>query len=108
MWSAALFWADKVSAIGGGDAACDVQLVAGCMLHKREYHRAAYTVTSRNLHKTHLMCHYIAARALLEAAEYTETLNLLDEANPELLTHNEDPPRNVRLNQLMCFDVLTS
>lgn len=98
MWSAALFWADKAHALAGTsgqpETAC---AVAAGMLRRGEFHRAAYTLTSRGLHKIHLMSYYVAARALIEAKEYHETLQLLDEVDPENLMHsNSDPPRNVK------------
>lgn len=97
MWSAALFWADKAHALGGVSGephtAC---AVAASMLRRGEFHRAAYTLTSRGLHKLHLMSYYVAARALIEAKEYQDTLQVLEEVDPENLIHtNNDPPRNV-------------
>ncbi|XP_063893882.1 cell division cycle protein 16 homolog isoform X1 [Helicoverpa armigera] len=98
-WTSALFWADAAAAAAGGgvDAASgdDVWLLASAMLARGELHRAAHAVTSRGLHRRHLLCLGVAMRAYLAAREPAMALNLMDECDPMLLeprttdqTHN--------------------
>lgn len=96
MWSGALFWADKVLALNANSGEDEVYTVANCMLEKNEHHRAHHAIVSRKLHKKHLMCYYTASRALLESKEYTSALQLMDEADPETLSHTlNNPPKHV-------------
>ncbi|XP_049870885.1 cell division cycle protein 16 homolog [Pectinophora gossypiella] len=93
-WTSALFWADAAMAASsamGGDACSgdDVWLLAGTMLARGELHRAAHAVTSRGLHRRHLLCLGVAMRALVSAREPAAALALLDECDPMLLE-----PRN--------------
>lgn len=98
MWTAALFYADKLNALNGSGIEDEVYMVANCMLQKGEYHRAAHTITSRGLHKFHLMSYYVACKALLEAKEYQEAIQLMDEVEPDNLLHTmSDPPKNVSI-----------
>ncbi|KAJ8724594.1 hypothetical protein PYW08_016068 [Mythimna loreyi] len=98
-WTSALFWADAAAAAAGGglDSASgdDVWLLASAMLARGELHRAAHAVTSRGLHRRHLLCLGVAMRAYLAAREPATALNLFDECDPMLLevgkndqTHN--------------------
>ncbi|XP_064072461.1 cell division cycle protein 16 homolog [Vanessa tameamea] len=96
-WTSAFFWADAAAASSGSAVASgdDIWLLASAMLARGELHRAAHAVTSRGLHRRHLLCLGVAMRAYIAAKEPTTTLNLLEECDPALLdprsmdqTHN--------------------
>uniref|UniRef100_A0A2H1VNB7 SFRICE_007973 n=1 Tax=Spodoptera frugiperda TaxID=7108 RepID=A0A2H1VNB7_SPOFR len=98
-WTSALFWADAAAAAAGGglDSASgdDVWLLASAMLARGELHRAAHAVTSRGLHRRHLLCLGVAMRAFLAAREPATALNLMDECDPMLLEpRNTDQTHN--------------
>ncbi|CAH0673846.1 unnamed protein product [Spodoptera exigua] len=98
-WTSALFWADAAAAAAGGglDSASgdDVWLLASAMLARGELHRAAHAVTSRGLHRRHLLCLGVAMRAYLAAREPATALNLMDECDPMLLeARNTDQTHN--------------
>ncbi|XP_026727220.1 cell division cycle protein 16 homolog [Trichoplusia ni] len=98
-WTSALFWADAAAAAaaGGTDAASgdDVWLLASAMLARGELHRAAHAVTSRGLHRRHLLCLGVAMRAYIAAKEPANALNLMDECDPVLLeARNTDQTHN--------------
>ncbi|XP_021915028.1 cell division cycle protein 16 homolog [Zootermopsis nevadensis] len=76
LYSAALFWADKIVSLSNGEPR-DVYWLAQCMFHMKQYHRAAHLIRSRGLEKTHMLCHYLAVRCLLEARELPEALQVL-------------------------------
>ncbi|XP_015597960.1 cell division cycle protein 16 homolog isoform X2 [Cephus cinctus] len=78
LYSAALFWADKVLSLSNGDPK-DVCSLAQCMFLMKQYHRAAHLIRSHGLEKTDVMCHYLAVRCLLEAKEFTEALQIINE-----------------------------
>ncbi|XP_066994017.2 cell division cycle protein 16 homolog isoform X2 [Anabrus simplex] len=82
LYSAALFWADKIVTLTK-DNAQDVYWLAQCMYLLRQYHRAAHVIKSRGLEKTHLLCHYLTVRCLLEARELSEALQVLITAEQE-------------------------
>ncbi|CAH2085812.1 unnamed protein product [Euphydryas editha] len=96
-WTSAFFWADAAaasseSAVASGD---DIWLLASAMLARGELHRAAHAVTSRGLHRRHLLCLGVAMRAYIAAKEPATTLSILEECEPSLLeprsmdqTHN--------------------
>ncbi|CAH0723965.1 unnamed protein product, partial [Brenthis ino] len=98
-WTSAFFWADAAAAaassgptVANGD---DVWLLASAMLARGELHRAAHAVTSRGLHRRHLLCLGVAMRAYIAAKEPTTAINILEECDPGLLeprsmdqTHN--------------------
>nr|XP_037867436.1 cell division cycle protein 16 homolog isoform X2 [Bombyx mori] len=70
-------------------------LLASAMLARGELHRAAEVVTSRNLHKRHLLCLGVAMRAHLAAKESSTALNLLEDCDPMLLEpRNTDQTHN--------------
>jgi len=50
LYSAALFWADKVVSLSNGEPR-DVYWLAQCMYLMKQYHRAAYLIRSRGLEK---------------------------------------------------------
>lgn len=78
LYSAALFWADKVLSLSNGNPK-DVCMLAQCMFFLKQYHRAAHLIRSRGLEKKDVMCHYLAVRSLLEANEFTDALSVINE-----------------------------
>lgn len=58
------------------------------MFYLKEYQRAVHIVKLRSLEKTDIFCHYITVECLLEAKEYTEACELL--------------------NNVVCEDLITS
>lgn len=105
LYSAALFWADKVVSLSNEDPK-DVCTLAHCMYLMKQYHRAAHVIRSRGLEKTDILCHYLTVRSLLEAKEYNEALQVIKES--EVCTNItqsgfgdranvlEDAPKNVQ------------
>ncbi|XP_028174316.1 cell division cycle protein 16 homolog [Ostrinia furnacalis] len=97
-WTSALFWADAAAAAGSGNGSPsgdDIWLLASVMLSRGELHRAAHAVTSRGLHRRHLLCLGVAMRAYLSAREPATALTMMEECDPALLeprttdqTHN--------------------
>ncbi|KAG8230089.1 hypothetical protein J437_LFUL009208 [Ladona fulva] len=77
-YGSAYFWADKVVSLSDEDPK-DVYWLAQCMYLMKQYHRAAHLILSRRLDKTHILCHYLAARCLLEAGELEEALAVLQD-----------------------------
>ncbi|KAJ8674108.1 hypothetical protein QAD02_005370 [Eretmocerus hayati] len=78
LYDAALFWADKVLSLSNEDVN-DVCVLAQCMYLMKQYHRATHLIRSRGLDKSSVMCYYIVLRCLLEAREYGEALQIIDE-----------------------------
>ncbi|XP_053593265.1 cell division cycle protein 16 homolog [Microplitis demolitor] len=78
LYSAALFWADKVVSLSNEEPR-DICTLAQCMYLMKQYHRAAHLIRSRGLEKTDSMCHYLTIRSLLEAKEFTEALQIINE-----------------------------
>lgn len=113
LYSAALFWADKVLSLGNENPK-DVCTLAQCMFLMKQYHRAAHLIRSRGLEKTDIMCHYLAVRCLLEAKEFTEALQVIHEMEKCInisqsgVSFNgqadilEMAPRNVQSSILYC------
>ncbi|XP_078037799.1 cell division cycle protein 16 isoform X1 [Augochlora pura] len=107
LYSAALFWADKVVSLSNENPK-DICTLAHCMFLMKQYHRAAHVIKSRGLEKTDVMCHYLTVRSLLEAKEYNEALQVINESeictnitqsviNYTDRTHVlEDAPKNVQ------------
>lgn len=61
MYTAALFWADKI--VVQTDSPRDVFWLAQCMYLQKQYHRAAFLMQSRNLDKVSFclsFMHYLA------------------------------------------------
>ncbi|XP_047361479.1 cell division cycle protein 16 homolog isoform X1 [Vespa velutina] len=79
LYSAALFWADKVVSLSNEDPK-DICTLAHCMYLMKQYHRAAHLIRSRGLEKTYVMCHYLAVKSLYEAREYNEALQVINES----------------------------
>ncbi|XP_054717848.1 cell division cycle protein 16 homolog [Uloborus diversus] len=73
---AAIFWADKVASLSNEDA-YDIYWLAQSLYCSGQYHRAAITIKSRNLHKTDLECRYLAAKCHFAGKEYKEALDVL-------------------------------
>ncbi|XP_043251365.1 cell division cycle protein 16 homolog [Colletes gigas] len=107
LYSAALFWADKVVSLSN-EQPTDVCTLAHCMYLMKQYHRAAHLIRSRGLEKRDVMCHYLTVRSLLEAKEYNEALQVINDS--EIYTNItqsgigftdhvdmlEDAPKNVQ------------
>lgn len=85
-WTSALFWADAAAAAAGGGlnsaSGDDVWLLASAMLARGELHRAAHAVSSRGLHRRHLLCLGVAMRAYLAAREPATAIKLMEECDP--------------------------
>ncbi|GAB1859993.1 Cell division cycle protein 16-like protein [Camponotus japonicus] len=79
LYSAALFWADKVVSLSNEDPK-DVCTLAQCMYLMKQYHRAAHLIKRYGLEKTDVMCHYLTVRCLLEAKEYNDALQVINES----------------------------
>ncbi|XP_013167685.1 PREDICTED: cell division cycle protein 16 homolog [Papilio xuthus] len=95
-WTSAFFWADAAAATSNDSASGDdIWLLASTMLSRGELHRAAHAITSRGLHRRHLLCLGVAMRAYYSAKEPATALSILDECDIALLdprshdqTHN--------------------
>ncbi|CAG4933828.1 unnamed protein product [Parnassius apollo] len=95
-WTSAFFWADAAAAAGNNTASGDdIWLLASAMLARGELHRAGHAVTSRGLHRRHLLCLGVALRAYIAAKEPATALSLIEECDTQLLeprshdqTHN--------------------
>ncbi|XP_012220370.1 cell division cycle protein 16 homolog [Linepithema humile] len=79
LYSAALFWADKVVSLSNEDPK-DVCTLAQCMYLMKQYHRAVHLIKRYGLEKTNVMCHYLTVRCLLEAKEYNDALQVINES----------------------------
>ncbi|KMQ88903.1 cell division cycle protein 16-like protein [Lasius niger] len=79
LYSAALFWADKVVSLSNQDPK-DICTLAQCMYLMKQYHRAAHLIKRYGLQKTDVMCHYLTVRCLLEAKEYNDALQVINES----------------------------
>lgn len=79
LYSAALFWADKVVSLSNEDPK-DICTLAQCMYLMKQYHRAAHLIKRYGLEKTDVMCHYLTVRCLLEAKEYNDALQVINES----------------------------
>ncbi|XP_013192931.1 cell division cycle protein 16 homolog [Amyelois transitella] len=97
-WTSAFFWADAAAAAGSGNGQAsgdDIWLLASAMLARGELHRAAHAVTTRGLHKRHLLCLGVVMRAFLTAKEPATALSMFDECDPALLEpRNTDQTHN--------------
>ncbi|CAK1579084.1 unnamed protein product [Parnassius mnemosyne] len=95
-WTSAFFWADAAAAAGNDTVSGDdIWLLASAMLARGELHRAAHTVTSRGLHRRHLLCLGVALRAYIAAKEPATALSLIEECDTQLLEpRNHDQTHN--------------
>lgn len=82
LYSAALFWADKVVSLSDSEPR-DVYWLAQCMFLMKQYHRAAVLIRNKGLEKTHAFCLYLAGKCLLEAREFNEALQLLSDIDDQ-------------------------
>ncbi|XP_071443692.1 cell division cycle protein 16 homolog [Hetaerina americana] len=110
-YGTAYFWADKVVSLSNEDPK-DLYWLAQCMYLMKQYHRAAHLILSRGLDKTHMLCHYLAARCLLEAGELEEALSVLQDLETDCNTNVtssyaasgdslvKDTPANIRSSML--------
>lgn len=75
-YQSASFWAEKVLFLSNDPD--DAYERAKCLYNLAEYHRAAHTIRSRNLHQTNLACLYLAAQCHFKEKDYKEANQLLD------------------------------
>lgn len=75
-YESAAFWAEKVLYITND--ANDAYERARCLYNLKEYHRAAHTIKSRNLHMTSLPCLYLAAKCHYAEKDYREAFQILE------------------------------
>lgn len=75
-YQSASFWAEKVMFLTNDPD--DAYERARCLYNLKEYHRAAHTIKSRNLHQTNLACLYLAAQCHFMDKDYKEANQLLD------------------------------
>ncbi|RZF38992.1 hypothetical protein LSTR_LSTR003735 [Laodelphax striatellus] len=81
LYNSALFWADKVVSLSGGEPS-DIYWLAHCMFLMKQYHRASLLIKNKGLDKTNKLCQYLAARCLLEAKELSEALAIVSGGDP--------------------------
>ncbi|KAF7278115.1 cell division cycle protein 16 [Rhynchophorus ferrugineus] len=103
VYDAALFWADKVVAITNTPR--DIYWLAQCMYLKKQYHRAAFLLQSKNLDKNYLLCTYLTVKCYYDTNEYNEALNVINKCdmNAILNIKNECTP-NIPENDFGLFD----
>lgn len=75
-YESASFWAEKVLFLTND--ADDAYERARCLYNLKEYHRAAHTIKSRNLHKSDLSCLYLAAQSHYMEKDLKEATQLLE------------------------------
>lgn len=75
-YESASFWAEKVLFITNDPN--DAYERARCLYNLKQYHRAAHTIKSRNLHQTNLSCLYLAAQCHYMEKDYKEASQLLE------------------------------
>lgn len=75
-YGSASFWAEKVLFLTND--ADDAYERAKCLYELKEYHRAAYTIKSKNFHQSNLACLYLAARCYYMGKDFKEASQLLD------------------------------
>lgn len=75
-YESASFWSEKVLFMTNDPN--DAYERARCLYNLKEYHRAAHTIKSRNLHLTNLSCLYLAAQCYYMEKDFKEANNLLD------------------------------
>lgn len=75
-FESASFWAEKVLFLTNDPD--DAYERARCLYNLKEYHRAAHTIKSRNLHETNLACLYLAAQCHFMEKNYKEANQLLE------------------------------
>lgn len=91
-YESASFWAEKALFITNDPN--DAYERARCLYNLKEYHRAAHTIKSRNLHQTNLSCLYLAAQCYFMEKDYKEANQILDSP----LITNSTTPGDVSMN----------
>lgn len=81
-YESASFWAEKVLFITNEPN--DAYERARCLYNLKEYHRAAHTIKSRNLHQTNIPCLYLAAQCYYMEKDYKEANQILE--SPMIVT----------------------
>ncbi|XP_017131710.1 cell division cycle protein 16 homolog [Drosophila elegans] len=84
-FSTALFWAEKVAVLSGGEPR-DIYYQAQCMFLLGEYHRAAHTIQHHKLEKNSLPCFNLLLESLYAAKEFTEAANAIQNVEVEMMT----------------------
>lgn len=87
-FESASFWAEKVLYLTNDPN--DAYERARCLYNLKEYHRAAHTIKSRNLHLTNLSCLYLAAQCHFMEKDYKEANQLLESPMIASLSKNND------------------
>lgn len=54
----------------------------------KEYHRAVHLLRSKNLEKSHILCNYLTVKCLLEANEFNEALQVMNEIDLDIMTQS--------------------
>lgn len=75
-YESAAFWAEKVLFLTNDPS--DAYDRAKCLYNLKEYHRAAHSIKSRNLHETNLACLYLAAKCHYMEKDLKEATRLLN------------------------------
>ena len=75
-YESASFWAEKVLFLTNDPN--DAYERARCLYNLKEYHRAAHTIKSRNLHQSNLACLYLAAQCHYMERDFKEANQLLE------------------------------
>lgn len=86
-FESASFWAEKVLFLTNDPN--DAYERARCLYSLKEYHRAAHTIRSRNLHQTNLSCLYLAAQCHYMEKDFKEANQLLDSPLITTLSNND-------------------
>lgn len=86
-FESASFWAEKVLFLTNDPN--DAYERARCLYNLKEYHRAAHTIRSRNLHQTNLSCLYLAAQCHYMEKDFKEANQLLDSPMITALSNND-------------------
>lgn len=75
-YDSASFWAEKLLFLTNNPD--DAYERARCLYNLKQYHRAAHTIKSRNLHKSSLACLYLAAQCYYMEKDFKEASQLLE------------------------------
>ena len=89
----ALYWADKLVTLGVGTSRHpdNVYLLGQCLVANKENQRAAHLVMREDLHRTHLGCCYIAAKALFNSGDINKSYELILDGEKDLMTADTSP-----------------
>lgn len=72
----ATFFTDKLLTLTSDDKN-EVYNMAKLLYEKEEFQRAAFFITSRNLHQNDLSCRYLAAKCYFDSKDYEKSLEIL-------------------------------